>query len=81
MAGRERAPTPRPADARRRRPCSHVPPTRATPSVIRQCLLTGRREQLTDRTGKSRASYSRALTSTRRRPYLASFSRTEYFDA
>lgn len=50
-----RVPTPRPADARRRRPRSHVPPTRATPSVIRQCLLTGRREQLTDRTGKSRA--------------------------
>lgn len=30
---------------------------RATPSVILQCLLIGRREQLTDRTGKSRAIF------------------------
>lgn len=30
---------------------------RATPSVILQCLLIGRREQLTDRTGKSRAKF------------------------
>lgn len=31
--------------------------TRATLSVILQCLLIGRREQLTDRTGKSRAIF------------------------